>query len=135
MHLLFKPQQVKLLYILYSEAIKNTIMENSSFVRLIYSTPNFSTNGIFILFNNNTVQDSTTIYSLLEYITKLEIEILDKFNSNKLKCLKINDYLLNSTFRNYDPYKYFNHSFILKISGIWETNNNFGVTFKVIYSN
>ena len=135
MHLLFKPEQIKLFNISYSEPIKNTIMENSSFVRLIYSTPKFSTNGVFVLFNNTTLKSCTNINNVLDYIIKLEFDILNKFYSKKLKSLKIKDYLLNSTFRNCDLNKPFNSSFILKISGIWETDINFGITFKIIYSN
>ena len=36
-------------YIYFCEAIKNNIMNEGSFIRIIYSTPQFILNGIYLL--------------------------------------------------------------------------------------
>jgi len=40
-------------FVYFSEPIKNNIMNNGNFIRIIYSTPLFVLNGIYIAVNVN----------------------------------------------------------------------------------
>ena len=108
--------------IFFYEQVKNTILDNSYFIRIIFSNKDLILNGIYILINlNNSINDNCKI------IEELEKNILFKYKSDKIQNKKIKDnflYLLNKNNNN----KYI----VLKISGIWETLNNIGLTFKYI---
>ena len=115
--------------IFFYEPVKNTVMDDSKFIRIIYSDEHVILNGIYLKID---VDNSDNIVKLLD---RLEKDILDKYkinknNINKNRCLKIQEQLLflinkNST----------NKSIILKISGIWETNAMIGLTYKFLSGN
>ena len=49
MNIIKKIDQYNENYIYFCEPIKNNIMNESSFIRIIYSTPQFVLNGIYLL--------------------------------------------------------------------------------------
>ena len=49
MNLVLHFNQYRNEYIFFSDSIKNTVIENSNFIRIYYSTNLFTLNGIFIL--------------------------------------------------------------------------------------
>lgn len=123
----------------FNEPVKNSIIENSKFIRIIYSTNIIIMNGIYIKIEINRparLPDSTnqklmftleTNETFINYIRQLEIDILDKVNiQNKRKTFKLVDYFATGYF------KHTINSFILKISGIWETEREYGLTFKIM---
>jgi hypothetical protein len=115
--------------IFFYEPVKNTVMDDSKFIRIIYSDEHVILNGIYLKLDIN---NSDNIVKLLD---RLEKDILDKYkinknNINKNRCLKIQEQLQflinkNSTSK----------SIILKISGIWETNLTIGLTYKFLSGN
>ena len=136
--------------IFYQEKVKNTVMDNSNFLRLTYSNELFILNGIFINFNLNLymIEKSFNKFKCLfdvkthnDTITKLnEIEkyIMDKYSQTNLITTKIPLYRISEQLNN-GFLKIFNHietkennEFILKIYGIWETENEYGLTYKFI---
>jgi hypothetical protein len=142
-------------YIYFLEPIKNNIMNDSSFIRIVYSDSLFMLNGIFLLVNidniitekyYNKIKCSFNITEYTQIIHKIkyiEESILNKIPiSNKTKKNKIYEQLisgsirifcdedLNKTFNN--PIKINNNKFILKISGIWETDYELGLTYKFV---
>jgi len=74
------------------------------FARLVYSTPCYSTNGLYLR--------SFT----LAQVQQIELELLEMYNSSKKKTLVITDHYV--------------HHNLLKISGVWETATNIGLALK-----
>lgn len=109
--------------IYYYDAVKNTVMDDSKFVRIIYSDNNIILNGIYLKLEVDKIMQDNN------YIEKLESEILRKYNNKKLVSNKLNDQI------QYYIKKYTNAILILKISGIWETDTMIGLTYKLIYDN
>ena len=109
--------------IYYYDAVKNTVMDDSKFVRIIYSDNNIILNGIYLKLEVEKIMEDNN------YIEKLESEILRKYNKKKLVSNKLNDQI------QYYIKKYNNAILILKISGIWETDTMIGLTYKLIYDN
>lgn len=108
----------------FYDPIKNNIIDNSNFVRLIYSDKNLILNGLYLQIILDNQFDSSRFSNELETI---ENSILTKYNSTIEKMNKIKVQFLYIL-------KYIKHNrLILKISGIWENNNKIGLTFKFIY--
>jgi hypothetical protein len=68
---------------------------------------------------------------LIEKLKAIEEDILKKYKSNKVPSYKIYEQVSSGFIKIYaeignKP----NHSFILKISGIWETTTHYGLTYK-----
>ncbi len=130
--------------IFFQGAIKNTVIDNSIFIRIIYSDEMFSMNGIFIdmpieiisteryynkykcLFEvSNNINEITKIIALEQnLLKKLNIQNkIMKFNiSEQLKTGHIKLFSSESV----NP----GTKIILKISGVWENDIEFGLTFK-----
>ena len=69
---------------------------------------------------------------VINYIKQVENDILDKINiKNKKKINRIADQIIGNI-KYIDSVKHINDSLILKISGIWETETEYGLTFKII---
>ena len=139
-------EQYKEDHVYFLEPIKNNIMNNGKFIRIVYSTPLFTLNGIYISFNiNNTSIDKyynkykcsfdTTQYK--EFIDKLKI-----FEEGLIKKIgiidKIPQYKIYEQFKNGNIKVFSNTSdkignnFLLKIAGVWETATEYGLTYKFL---
>lgn len=118
--------------IFFLDPIKNIIINNSKFIRIIYSNNLLTLNGIYLICNIDN-KDNNNNKGLLLYIQKLEDNILNKFSKEKIKNYKIRDYF-NNIFINTDYSKSQETytKYILKISGIWDASNNIGLTFKFL---
>ena len=132
--------------IYYCDSIKNNVVNDGTFIRIIYSTDYFITNGVNISvpFSDVTIEKYYNKYKCtfnvsnnrnnIESIYNIEKEILDKINTkSKIIQTKISDQLKNGNFKIFSENidKQTNvQLFILKISGIWETDNYIGLTFK-----
>ena len=109
--------------IFFYDPVKNTVMEDSKFIRIIYSDKHIILNGIYIKVNINQ-------NNIINCIDNVENTILKKYNMNKIRLGKLKEQL------EYLIKKYKNENiYILKISGIWETNNMIGLTYKFISIN
>ena len=134
-------------YIFFHEPIKNTVIDNSNFIRCIYSNALFTLNGIYIKFNlhishidkyfnkykcNYEREANEHVVTLLEHI---ETSILQRKNiQNKKVIYKIKEQISLNNIKlfteNVD--NLMNGHFILKISGIWENEMEYGITFKFL---
>ena len=138
--------------IYFNEPIQNTVMDNSRFIKLIYSNENIMLNGIFLLLNIKIINKETYFKKIkisydisnsinkeiLMNIYKIEHNILLKYKSTK-KPRSIVYETLNSgvikIFPNIDKdLNNSNNSFILKISGIWEDDKEYGLTYKILFT-
>jgi len=114
--------------IYFYDSVKNTIINNSNFIKITYSNNYFILNGIYIKI---TIHKNSKNDTILDKINNLETLILSLYNNNKIYNYKIIDQInylitkLNNS--NKDIINY-----ILKISGIWETDSNIGLTYKFI---
>jgi hypothetical protein len=126
MNLVLDIEQFDLKNINFYEPVKNTVMNDSSFIRIIYSNKDFLLNGIYLKIN--ILNELSAKHEILEVMETLEKNILKKYNSNKIQTIKLKDQL------NYLVNKNNLITYILKISGIWETNSIIGLTYKFIYT-
>ena len=145
MNIIKTPDQYNNDNIFFCEPIKNNIINEGVFIKIIYSTDFFVLNGIYLLINlyNITCEkyytkykcqfDISTHKQLINKIKNIEEDILQKIKINKIPLYKINEQLQNGNIKIFNDVKYTDSTyFILKISGIWETQNNYGLTYKFI---
>jgi len=135
--------------IFFCEPIKNNVMNDGNFIRILYSSNNFTLNGIYLLI---TINDITCEKYYLKYrctfnvsmhkdmidnIKVIEEDILKKYEiKDKIVQFKIYEQLKNGNIKIFsDITNKTCASFILKISGIWETQTSYGLTYKFIKIN
>jgi hypothetical protein len=137
-------------YVYLCEPIKNNVMNEGNFIRILYSTPLFVMNGISLLvtlydiniekyYNKykctfNTIQHK----ELIDCLRNIEEGLLRKCNiKNKIPQYKINEQLKNGNIKLFldNNDKLINGNFMLKISGIWETESYYGLTYKFLKAN
>ena len=142
--------------IIINEAVKNSVLQYNNFYKLIYSTNIVVLTSIFIIFelthvsiendsisfnkNNHNFEVFNKLIALEEYLLKL-------LNSHKTKLYKFKEIYDNKTFRfvfnefnemlenNVNTINTKNYNFVLKISGLWESKESIGLTFKFIIVN
>jgi len=143
----------------FSEPIKNSIIENSNFIRLVYSNSLMTLNGIYIKIDfeniykiNDFAKHKITInpnenQRIINFMRSIENDILEKYNienknqhnkihqTTKQKVYKINEQLMSGYIKHVVDTNKFGNFFILKISGIWESEKEYGLTFKFIEVN
>ena len=135
--------------IFFCETTKNNVMNEGNFIRILFSTHNFILNGIYLLitFNDISCEKYYTKYrccfnvnthiDIINNLKNIEENILKKYeNINKLPQYKIYEQLRNGNLKIFtDIGNKTICSFILKISGIWETEDKYGLTYKFIKIN
>ena len=133
-------------FVYFCDPIKNNIINNGQFIRIIYSTPLFVLNGIYITFNINYISvdkyynkfkctfDINQYKEFIDYIHYFEEGILTKSNiCGKIPQYKIYEQLRNGSIKVFsETCDKINNIFILKVSGIWETETDYGLTYKFI---
>ena len=135
--------------VFYQEKVKNTVMENSNFLRVVYSNELFVLNGIFVKFllNLQTVEKSFNKYKCLfdvkqhgDIITKIstiEKNLMERhLFTNKTPVYRISEQLNNGFLKIFNETECTDkNDFILKIYGIWENECEYGLTYKFININ
>jgi hypothetical protein len=131
--------------IYFCDPIKNNVVNDGLFIRIIYSTDFFVTNGInlFVQLHDLTIEKFYNKYkcsfnlfnnkNIIENIQQIEENILKNINiKNKIIQKTLSDQLRIGNIKifseNIDITN--NYLFVLKISGIWETETHIGLTFK-----
>jgi|UniRef100_A0A6C0KRH1 hypothetical protein len=143
-------------YIILNEPIKNSAVQYNYFYKLLYSTHIVSLTSIFLLFELNNLSfendkikfdRSTLNNSVFSKLIELEDHILNLIIDSKNKLYKLKEIYENQFFKfslsddneNINSYNYLKHlnnrTFIIKISGIWESKDSIGLTFKFIKVN
>ena len=131
-------------YVFFCEPIKNNIMNEGNFIRMLYSTPAITLNGVYIHISLNDITcekyynkfkcnfNSNLHKELVDKLKIIEEDLLCKCRiNNKIPTHKIYEQLKNGNIKTFtDITNRSNCNFILKISGIWETATNFGLTYK-----
>jgi len=127
------------------------------FSKIIYSNEVFSLNCIYLYLpfeiqgierqgSKNVAKllvDSSNNNLLIQELTKIETRIIEYFKqtnsnkSNKIAIVSIQKQLSGGVIKLYKDYSTNREEpvvpkFLLKISGVWETNTEIGLTFKII---
>jgi hypothetical protein len=132
--------------IYFCDPIKNNIMNDGYFIRIIYSTPIFTLNGIYLSININHVTiekyynkfkcsfDVNLYKDLIGSLQTIEENIIKKINiRGKIPQYKIYEQLKNGNIKIFsENIDKINNTFLLKIAGIWETDMYYGLTYKFI---
>lgn len=110
-------------YLFLLPAVKNNLIANSLFTRIIYSPPMIAFNGLYLTIPFSEVMQSTLLHKLHE----IENDILSVYScsSSKKKNLHIKQLFIYKSSQITDKV-------ILKISGIWESETAFGLAYKLI---
>lgn len=133
-------------FVYFLEPIRNNIINNGNFIKIIYSTPLITFNGIYLYINlTNTstekyfnkhkcVFDTNTHKNIIDQIQQIEISLLNKYITNKTPQYKIYDQIKNGNIKIFTTLSgdKISNDFLLKIAGIWETDNEYGLTYKFI---
>lgn len=132
-------------FVYFLEPIRNNIINNGNFVKIIYSTPIITFNGIYIniYINYNNIEKYFNKYKcifdvnyhkdIVEQIRNIEYNILNKYITNKIPQYKIYEQLRNGNVKIISTsLDKVSNSFLLKIAGIWESDREYGLTYKFI---
>ena len=135
----------KLENVFFQDSVKNTVMDNSNFIRTLYSTNLFTLNGIFLKTKINTsyvekyfnkykcIFDKELNRTVIDKMLLIEKSILQKVEiKNKNAAYRIEDQLSGGNIKLFTDNleKSLENQYIFKISGIWETETDYGVTYK-----
>jgi len=133
-------------YVYFCDPIKNNIMTDSNFIRILYSNDIMTLSGIYLIINVNDIFcekyynkykcnfNPNSHKELIENIKNIEEKLLRKINlQNKSPQYKIYEQLTNGIIKIFhEIVSKTNNIFLLKISGIWESQYSFGLTYKFI---
>lgn len=148
MYLVLDPKHVKREYVLTHTPVNNTVMENSNFIRLLYSDGVVALNGIHVraklwpsriesYFNKYkcTINVEKCREDINELI-RLEEMVLEQADIQGKRAVKrIGDQLRQGSFKLFSDATFPSGDrntcvYILKMSGLWETETEYGVTHK-----
>ena len=134
--------------IYFCEPIKNNVIVNGSFTRILYSSDIFTMNGVYLMVPLNDLIfekyyqkykctfNSHSNMKTTNKICEMEFNLLQKAGNvikNKTPQYKIQEQFKNSHIKIVSdniPTTSATTTFLLKISGIWETETQYGVTYK-----
>jgi hypothetical protein len=133
-------------FVYFCDPIKNNIMNNGNFIRILYSTAIFVLNGIYLnisisqltiekYFNKYKCSFDTGAHAdLIQRIKIIEDNILRKINIvGKSPQYKIYEQISNGNIKIFsDNIDNITNNFLLKIAGVWETEYHYGLTYKFI---
>jgi hypothetical protein len=134
----------------FCEPIKNNVMNDGNFIRILYSNSLFVLNGINLLITLNDINvekyynkfkctfNIVTHKDLIDGLKQIEDGLLRKCNvKNKIPQYKINEQFKNGNIKLFleNEDKLANNNFMLKISGVWETECHYGLTYKFLKAN
>ncbi len=117
-------------------------MLNGDFIRIIYSTKYATMNSIYLKLPF-CITGASKYYNKYKYdieltpeidkIKNIEMEILQKINTRgKSPQYSIYESLQKRYIKNVCEYKEDSKTIVLKMSGIWETESECGITYKFI---
>ena len=146
MYVVLEIDDVKTNNIFYQEKVKNTVMDNSNFLRVNYSNELFILNGIYlaVIMNQLSVEryfnkykcafDIANNMETIYRIKHIEETILSKIKINgKMPQYKVYEQIRNGNIKVFaDNIDDVTNKFLLKIAGIWETDYSYGLTYKFV---
>ena len=154
MNLILQPSQFNPIYLYFLERKSNMIIDGL-FSKLMYSTDSFITTGLYIdcLFQSikktgisMIVFDIHKNSEIIQQLCHIEKQVLQAYMqqfqlSNKTPIFDLENKLQTGTIRYYTSPTYNKSStyklssainYYIKVSGIWETDHQIGLTYKII---
>lgn len=130
----------------FGKNINNTVIANGRFTRVLYSTPLYTLNSILLNIKLNGIKmeksyikykcrfSPGTNSDIINKIKCIEENILEKANIDKKRINNISDQLRTGLIKIFiDNNTRILNDIILKISGIWETEKEYGITYKFMF--
>lgn len=128
----------------FHKGVHNTIIANSRFHRAVYSNGLFTLNNIclevpIVISCANRTRfffDPNKNNGVLLFLAHVEDNILARSGiANKAARRKLSDQLRNGLLKIFTPVDddYRKHPILLKISGLWESELEFGITYKFVF--
>lgn len=134
----------------YCEPVTNTVMDDSIFVRTGYTNELMTLNGIYIncpfsiskvdkyYYKYKYIFEYNQNMGLIDRLINIERMVIGCYNVHNLTPVyKLRDQLLSYHIRVFETDGYIapilepgDYNFTLKISGIWQTGDSCGLTFK-----
>ena len=153
MFLIIQPKDFNKHYLMLSEKTKNNIMNDGWFYRLYYSDEEGTSKGLFLGFElkNVTVEkyfnklkctfdqkENANIIGLIKAVEKSILDIMPEKHSKKpnYRIEEQLQYNFIKIFYNHQqsmPKNYNSVKLLLKISGIWTSAKEYGVTFRFFF--
>lgn len=147
MNIYFDIESIDSNNIYYISPIKNKLVDKLHFYKLFYSASYFTLNSLFIhmtlhvkefKFIDNkiiAIMKSTENLDIISKVRKLEYQILQRNKMNKEITFGCHEQLSKGFIYINNPNnlitdKSINKSIFLKISGVWESDNAYGLSFK-----
>ena len=142
--------------IILNEPVKNSVIQYNYFYKLVYSTNIVVLSSIFTIFElTNIIMDNDSVcfnknntnFEVFNNLIALEEYLLKLLNSSKTKVYRFKEIYDNKTFRvvynetneilenNVNTISTKKNQFVLKVSGLWESKESIGLTFKFIIVN
>lgn len=131
--------------IYFNKSVPNTVINNGKFTRVLYSTELYTINTLLynIKFQDMKIEHNYNKYKcffsfdknreICNKISNLENEILEYSGIEKKKNLLIADQLDSGCIKLFENINVKQiKELVLKISGIWETEKEYGLTYKFI---
>lgn len=129
--------------IYFNKSVNNTVINNGKFTRVLYSDSLYTINSLLYLikFVNISVEQNYNKYkcffsynrnkNLCDMVRNIENTILETSEIHKTKNFCISDQLETGCIKLFENnYSNKEKKFVLKISGIWETDTDCGLTYK-----
>ena len=129
--------------IFFNKSVKNNILSNGYFTKINYSDNIIIMSGLYIKFHLVSTQyenhfskikcnfSITKNDDLIKKIRDLEISIIEKFSIPKIPQFSLYEQFKNGHIKLYNL-KNLKNYFLLRISGIWENDTHYGLTYKII---
>jgi hypothetical protein len=145
MNMVQRADQYNIDNVYFCDPIKNNVMSEGKFIRVLYSTPAVVLKGVSLVLtlhdaiNEEYYNKYKCIFntlshrSMIEHMRQIEVGLLDRAGIiGKVPHYKIFDQLRNGYIKLFlDPCdKDVSSQFVLKISGVWETEHFYGLTYK-----
>lgn len=147
MNVIVNIKDVNINYVFFQDAVKNTVMDEGKFSRLLYSNSLFTLSGLFVAFHIKVLTteklfnkfkcllDKTLNQSEIMQVSALEKELLYKASlllnlHGKSPVYRIGEQLNNGVMKVFNDRSKLD-MYVLKIYGIWETENEYGLTYKM----
>lgn len=132
MNIIISPCDFNVQHMFFTDT-KNNIMMEGIFKKIIYSNESILLNGIFIEIPKIFIKETMTFFIDLEKTILRQYKTL--YQVSKKENLGFQKQVENNTLRVYKerqttPYR--PTIYVIKISGVWETHTDFGLTYKII---
>lgn len=135
-------------HVLYGETVENTIIQNSNFHTIYYSTQKFTITNLYIHFRLSDIhieqyfnkykcifEENEDNRNIVNHLKDIEFLILSKFHTTKKRQYKLTEQLIKQSIKIVsDTYikecKHPTIDILVKISGIYEDETKCGIIYK-----